>query len=235
MSLDSGIAFSSPAYPLLIEQVLKNRFYHGYSHHTLGDNWIAVIGEKLFGHALSCTVYSNDILQYNYAACSQQAMVMMDLLKQKNIPCRHVGFQHHYALEAQINSQWYFFDPNMEPQISFEDRAHHLWAGNANYLKQFYKGRYSNDSLDYNFGMGVPAHFGSTNEATAPNAKLFNTITRPISLWGWLLPLLLLLSWQHKSYGSFIYTILARQKASNYLYRFYRGKLALTDINWLRV
>jgi hypothetical protein len=31
------------------------------------------------GYALSCTVYSNDILLYTYAACSQQAMVMMDM------------------------------------------------------------------------------------------------------------------------------------------------------------
>lgn len=202
MALARGVAFTSMDYPLLIEQVLKNRFYHGYSRYTLADNWLAAVGEKIFGQALACTVYSNDILQYPYAACSQQAMVMMDLLKQKGIACRHVAFEHHYALEAEVNGQWYFFDSNMEPNILPNNRAHHLWAANSSYLKQFYQQRYSKEMLDYVFGNNLPAYCGPTNEATAPRAKLFHTVTKPLSQWAWLLPILLLLLFR-RPYFSF--------------------------------
>lgn len=207
-----NIAVTAAEYPLLIEQVLKKRFYHGYSRYTLADNWVAAVGEKAFGHALACTVYSDDILQYPYAACSQQAMVMMDLLKQKGIPCRHVAFEHHYALEAQINGQWYFFDPNMEPNMNLENRSHHLWAANTDYLKQFYKERFSNQMLDYVFGNGLPASCGIANEATAPNAKLFHSITKPLAKWGWLLPFLLLVLYRRPYFSSFFKTTIANRQ-----------------------
>jgi hypothetical protein len=212
----SNIAVTAAEYPLLIEQVLKKRFYHGYSRYTLADNWVAAVGEKIFGHALACTVYSDDILQYPYAACSQQAMVMMDLLKQKGIPCRHVAFEHHYALEAQINGQWYFFDPNMEPNMTLDNRSHHLWAANTDYLKQFYKERFSNQMLDYVFGNGLPASCGITNEATAPNAKLFHSITKPLSKWGWLLPFLLLVLYRRPYFSPFAKTAVANRQDNKY-------------------
>ncbi len=192
MAAASGITWRQPAYVVLLESIIKRRFFHGYSHYLLSKNWMASVSEAVMGYALSCTVYSNDILQYPFAACSQQAMVMMDILKRKGIPCRHVGFQHHYALEAMIDTNWYFFDPNMEPAISLQNRSHHLWAANADHLKQFYKGRFSDAILDYVFGNAMPASWGRVNEPTASNAKIFHSVTKVLSRWVWLLPLILL-------------------------------------------
>jgi hypothetical protein len=181
-----------PAYAILLESIIKTRFFHGYSHQLLSKNWIAAVSEAVMGYALSCTVYSNDILLYTYAACSQQAMVMMDILKRKNIPCRHVTFQHHFAVEAMLNNKWYYFDPNLEPAMPLQCRSHHLWAANADHLKQFYQGQFSNATLDYVFGNAKPAHWGRVNAPTAPNAKIFHSVTQVLSHWAWLLPLALL-------------------------------------------
>jgi hypothetical protein len=188
-----GISAKDTGYLLLLEDVIKRRFYHGYSHHPLHQNWVAAVSEYIFGLALSCTVYSNDILQYPHAACSQQVIVLMDILKRKGIAHRSVTFQHHYALEAMHNNQWYLFDPNMEPNIPWHHRSHHLWANNTDYLKPFYPARYSAAQLDYIFGNGKPATCGSINKKLAPNAKIFQTATGIVSHWSWLLPLALLL------------------------------------------
>lgn len=191
LAASRNISVQQSAYLLVMAEVIKERFFHGYSHYSLSQNWIAAVAERAVGHALSCTVQSDDILQYPYAACSQQAMIMMDMLKRKGIPCRHVAFQHHYALEAESNGNWYFFDPNMEPNLPLANRSHHLWANNADYLKPFYGARYSKSQLDYIFGNGQPATWGTVNEATASNAKLFHTVTKFASHWLWLLPLVL--------------------------------------------
>lgn len=188
----SGIETGDTAYLLLLEAILKRRFYHGYSHHPINQNWLAAVGEYVLGHGLSCTVYANDILKYPYAACSQQAIVMTGLLKRKGISYRAVLFVHHYALEAMHNNEWYLFDPNMEPQMSFQQRLHHRWATNTDYLKSLYPERHA-AHIDYVFGKGTTAYWGKPNEKLAPNAKIFQSVTGFLSCWAWVLPLVLLL------------------------------------------
>ena len=178
----------SEKYTALLAYIISCRFYHGFSHFKLNENWIASVGEKIFGYGLDSKVEPEQIMQHPYAGCSQQAIVMMAVLRRKNISYRKIGFPHHYAIEAMINKHWYFFDPNMEPAISLEQRSHEKWKGYNDSLKRFYNPATHND-LNYQLGNGVAAQYGAKNEIPAGNARFFQNVTSFLSKILWCCPL----------------------------------------------
>ena len=174
-----------------IAQAIKKRFYHGFSHFTVKENWIAAFSEKIIGYGLSCKVKPDDIMKQEYAACSQQAMVMMEILRRKKISYRSVGFPHHFALEVLVNNNWYYFDPNMEPKISNEERLEENWKCCADNLKKYYDTTRFKD-LDWKFGNNQKVTQGKINQTYAANVKIFQTFTAALSKILWCFPLLLL-------------------------------------------
>ncbi|HMO62248.1 MAG TPA: hypothetical protein PKC39_02360 [Ferruginibacter sp.] len=178
--------------------VVRSRFYHGFSHFSLHENWMAALAGRFIEEGLACKVQPKDIIQHQNAACSQQSIVVMELLRRKNIPYRKVGFPHHYALEAYVEGHWYFFDPDMEPTMTKEQRNLAHWQHNNDMLKQYYDtSRYT--SLDYQFGNNQMAIVGSVNEVPAANVKKFHALTQIASRTAWLLPLLLL-AYRHRPF-----------------------------------
>ena len=201
--IDSMIKVSSVQpntvdYVAVITHVIRFRFYHGFSHFTLKENWIAAVGEKIIGYGLASKVIPDDIMHYPYAACSQQAMVMMEILKRKNIAYRSVGFPHHFALEASINGRWYYFDPNMEPHINNIDREESVWSGKADSLKKYYDTTRFRD-LNWKFGVNLNVTHGSVNQKYAGHVKFFQAVTAFTSKILWIFPLLLLFYKRPKS------------------------------------
>jgi hypothetical protein len=174
-------------YAVLTESVIKKRFYHGFSHYGLQQNWIAAVCEKMIGNGLSSIVNPNDIIRHPYAACSQQALVMVDVLKRKGLSYRTVGFPHHYAIECLINAKWYYFDPNMEPAIPDSCRLESQWGGLSDNLKKYYDTVRFSD-LDWKFG-SLPVTLGKVNAVQAPNATLFQTGTHYLSKILWIFPM----------------------------------------------
>ena len=193
-----GLKPGSVDYVVTIANVIKYRFYHGFSHLTLKENWIAALSEKVAGFGLACKVNTNDIMKHENAACSQQAMVMMDILKRKKISYRSVGFPHHFALEVLISDKWYYFDPNMEPNISNEDRLEENWKCCADNLKKYYDTSRFND-LDWKFGINTKVKQGTVNQRFAQNVKIFQSSTAFISKILWCFPMLLLFYRWNKS------------------------------------
>lgn len=187
-----NIEVGTGQYDSLVANIISRRFYHGFSHFSLSENWIAALSEKMFGYGLASKVQPNEIMQHPYAACSQQALVMMEILRRKNINYRKVGFPHHYALEVMVNKNWYYFDPNMEPKIALTKRTREQWQGKNDNLKQYYDTTKYND-LAYQFGNGQIAEVGNVNEIPASNAKLFQGVTAFASKVLWCIPLLGLL------------------------------------------
>lgn len=177
----------SEKYTALLAYVISCRFYHGFSHFQLNENWIAAVGEKCLGYGLASKVEPEDIMQADNAACSQQAIVMMAVLRQKNISYRKVGFPHHYALEARIRNNWYYFDPNMEPDISLSERLHENWKGDNDNLKKYYSAKHGN--VSWQLGDGAKAQFGTANEVPAQNADMFQHCTAFLSKILWCFPL----------------------------------------------
>lgn len=185
----SSISVNSVEYATLIANTISSRFYHGFSHFTLKENWIAAVAERLIGYGLASKVRPGDIMQHDCAACSQQAMVMMEILKIKKLNYRSVGFPHHFALEVQIKDQWYYFDPNMEPHISNDQRLESYWGQKADNLKQYYDTSRFKD-LDWKFGKNLTVTHGSINQKYAGNAKLFQSVTWVFSKILWIFPLI---------------------------------------------
>lgn len=176
----------SEKYAALLAYIISCRFYHGFSHFTLSENWMAAVGEKAFGYGLASKVDPDDIMEHSYAACSQQAIVMMEVLKRKHIDYRRVGFPHHYALEARIDNNWYYFDPNMEPDITLSERLHENWNGSNDNLKKYYT---KHGNVNWEFGIHEEAQFGVTNEVPARHARLFQSITGVLCKVVWCIPL----------------------------------------------
>ena len=73
------ISIYSEKYTALLAYIISCRFYHGFSHWKLSENWIAAVGEKITGIGLSCKVQPDEIMKHPDAACSQQALVMMEV------------------------------------------------------------------------------------------------------------------------------------------------------------
>ena len=174
-----------------ITEAIKYRFYHGFSHQMLSENWIAAVSERLFHYGLSCKVDPEEIMQNPNAACSQQSMVMMEILRRKRITYRSVGFPHHFAMEAMVEKKWYYLDANMEPDLSQKDRLEENWSANTDSLKKYYDKSRFND-LDFKFGNACKPSFSSLNDKPAKNAKLFQTVTKYASRLLWIFPLLII-------------------------------------------
>ncbi len=187
------ISTGSFEYAELIEKVIAERFYHGFSHYTTAENWIAAFAGRLIKEDFACKVQPEEIMQKPNAACSQQTLVMMQLLRNKKISYRSVGFPHHYAMEILINNEWYFFDANMEPAIDKEHRALSYWQHKNDSIKKYYDVAIHRN-LNYQFGCGLMATTGAINEIPAQKAKYFHIITGVLSKICWLFPLLLVLS-----------------------------------------
>lgn len=184
-----NISSTQPEYVVLTEKVISERFYHGFSHYNLNENWVAAISEKILGRGLSSIVKPEDIMKKAKAACSQQAIVMMELFKRKQIDYRKIGFPHHYALEAKVNGNWYFTDPDQEPMIPLSVRMHQNWKGQSDNLKAYYDKKVYTD-LDYAFGSGKIAEIGPVNTIPAKNLAYFHSFTRLSSWFSWCLPII---------------------------------------------
>lgn len=179
-------------YAIMVSGILRNRFYHGFSRYPLNQNWIAAVSEHCFGYGLASIVAPDDILKYSFGGCSQQSIVLMEVMRRKNISYRSVGFPHHFATELKFNNNWYFFDPNMEPKMSDNDRLESKWNCCADSLKKYYDTTRFKD-LDWKFGNNLNVTFGKVNAVNAPNVSLFHTATKYLSKTLWLFPLVIVL------------------------------------------
>jgi hypothetical protein len=183
------IAAGSYEYVELLEAVLEERFYHGFSHYTPDKNWIAAYAGKFIKHDYACKVQPEEILQHSNAACSQQSLVMMAVLREKNLNYRSLGFPNHYAMEVLINKEWYFYDANMEPGITKQQRMLSSWQHRSDNLKQYYdKNHHAN--LDFQFGNNLIATTGTINELPAQKATYFHIVTGIFSKIAFLFPLI---------------------------------------------
>ncbi|MES2849537.1 MAG: hypothetical protein V4685_10815 [Bacteroidota bacterium] len=192
IALLKNITKRSFEYVELLESVIEQRFYHGFSHFNTSENWIAALAGKLIKEDFACKVQPEKIMQHPNAACSQQALVMMAVLRNKKISYRSLGLPHHYAMEVLIGNEWFFCDPNMEPGITREQRMLSHWQHQTDILKQYYdSSRYPD--LDYHFGKNQMVIVGTINEIPAQKARVFHSVTGILSKTVWLFPLIFLL------------------------------------------
>jgi hypothetical protein len=177
------------AYGNTAARIVSERFFHGYSHYALNENWIASLAGKLVWDHLSAIVLPDDVLQYSMAACSQQSIVLMELFRRKGINYRRVGFEHHYLLEGKFAGNWYLFDPDMEPDFSVVAHNSYDSLRQQGALIKIYHNQL--DAAGISWAM-ANSSYGKENAAPAPYAAIFHQVTKVLSRTLWLLPLLFL-------------------------------------------
>lgn len=189
-------------YTDIVSAVVRKRFYHGYSYYGFSQNYMALLLSKATISGLGAVVVPNDILKYPYAACSQQSIVMMEVLRSKGFDTRKVSFQGktsgHFCFEVYFEGGWHFYDTNMEPDPnvlnSYGRPGIEFLVNNPNILVKAY-GRYpANEILDI-----FPTYqFGEINKFPAPKALIFQKLTRILSYLAWFFFLFLFLIVRHK-------------------------------------
>jgi hypothetical protein len=155
-----------------VAEIIRKRFYHGYSYYNMSDNPIVFLAGK-FSANLSAIVIPDDIMKHPMAACSQQAIVLMEVFKRTGVGFRKITFNHHFTVEANIENKWRYFDADIEPRLQDErESLHELLA-----TKQFdsaYAYAVTNMAGFYKI-LGTP-RYGKINEAPAPRAEVFHKL-----------------------------------------------------------
>lgn len=179
------------AYVNITSDVIKKRFFHGLSHYTYKENWIAALSGKLLWNHLSAIVEPEDILNYKEGLCSQQTIVFLEILKRKGIKTRWVGLGYkegpgHFLAEVYYHGKWHLYDIDKEPK----------WERIANHHESTDYYRTYPDSLflvyegiihrNYFYKIMEKIEYGGINEFPAKNMLLFHKVTK---LFTYLLPI----------------------------------------------
>jgi hypothetical protein len=178
-------------YADIVSNAVRNKFYHGYSYYNFNKNYVGVLTAQVTEPGLSALVIPDDILKYNYAACSQQSIVMMEVLQNKGMLTRKIAltgkkFGGHFAFEVFYQGKWHFMDPNMEPNKAVLDRYDRpgidFLARNPDILLEAYAQHPPEKILDI-----LPNYaYGPVNKFPAPKAIVFQKLTAFLSYTVWL-------------------------------------------------
>jgi hypothetical protein len=204
-------------YSEIVSEVIRKRFYHGYSYYGVNDNCLAFLFSKITIQGYSATVIPDDILKHQNAACSQQSIVMMELLRKKGVTTRKVGFTSkfnggHFCVEVFYDNAWHFYDPNMEPDANL------LSAWNRPDIAYLVKhtemllGAYHQYTKEYVMDVFPNYFYGTVNKFPAPNAIIFQKVTKFLSgtLWLFFLVCFLLIRKRYKKFNR--HTIYVRNR-----------------------
>ena len=176
-------------YADIVSSVVRKRFFHGYSYYGFSSNYMALLMSKAMVPGLGAIVIPNDIMKYPYAACSQQAIVMMEVMRTKGFETRKVSFQGnisgHFCFEVFFDGGWHFYDTNMEPDVqvlnSYERPGIAFLVSHPEILVKAYSRYPQSEILDI-----FPTYtYGAINKFPAPRALIFQKLTRVLSYLIW--------------------------------------------------
>jgi hypothetical protein len=181
----------------MIDEILRNRFYHGYSEYTFNDNWVAYLASKVYW-GIKHPVIADDILKFPMAACSQQGLLFQAMLSKHNISYSTITFsnidmQHsgHYAVSAFYNNSWHFFDSNQEPlklkgnpsieTLIQQNQLGKIYKGNLNITTQWLNEKIQNKAIKME---GI-------NQSNGKKMMLLQSFLGFFSKWMWLISVIL--------------------------------------------
>lgn len=179
-----SISPSSRQYVDLADTLVRLRFVHGYSHYRPWDDVISyLLGRVVWSH-LSAIVVPDDILKFNNAACSQQAIVFMATLRQKGYRTQAIGLKGHFCTGVFYEGQWHFYDSNKEPRFSRDQPVPSSLElmSDKNLAYQAYRGIITKSQVDTLFSevtleesVALPGH----------RVRILHKITYFMSHFGW--------------------------------------------------
>lgn len=94
-----------------IQNFARAKFYHGYSEYTFCENWIANLSGLLWRN-FRTKIDPEDVLDHPWAGCSQQGIVVQELLRRSGFPYATVAVSHtpHFASAVKLGTSWYYVD-----------------------------------------------------------------------------------------------------------------------------
>lgn len=194
---------NSVSYPEIATDVIRKRFYHGYSLYGLNKNYMAMALSKMSIPGLSAIVVPDDILKYPFAACSQQSIVLMKLLQNKGYATRSVGFSGkitgHFTFETFYDGSWHYNDPNKEPDVNVLKAYNNPSIAFLNQNPDILQKAYPQYSKEYVMDVFTTYTYGAVNTFPAPRAILFQKVSLFFSYTMWSFFLLAFI-WVRKKY-----------------------------------
>lgn len=191
----TGCTVNSKDYPKkysdFVAAVIRKRFYHGYSNFDFSNNYLSVLFSRISLQGYNAQVIPDDILKHPFAACSQQSIIMMEVLKAKDLKTRKISFNGkksggHFCFEVFYNESWHLYDPNMEPDIAelnlYGRPGIAFLTEHPDILTKAYKQYPKEEILDI-----FPTYsYGEVNVFPAPRAIIFQRVTKFLSYTLWL-------------------------------------------------
>lgn len=184
----------SSRYANIVGLVVKQRFYHSYSEYGIGHNFVGAFLAPLIKSDLSSIVVPDDILKYPNAACSQQSIIGMEVLRLKGFNTRKVGFYKkgyggHFTYEAAYDGKWHYYDPDKEPDNVLLTSLNRPSIEELSRDKEIMKAAYPNSQYFKIPGVIDSYFYGPVNTFPASRAIKYQYITRFLSytLWLWLI------------------------------------------------
>ncbi len=182
-------------YTDIVSGVIRKRFYHGYSRYGFHNNFVAFLTSRVTLKGYSAIVIPDEIMEYPFAACSQQAIIMMEVLQKKGFKTRKISFNGkieggHFSFEVFFKGSWHFYDPNMEPDMkvlkNYNRPGVAFLVNNPDILLQAYHNHPAAQIMDI-----FPTYsYGEVNKFPAPRGIVFQKASRVLSYTIWLFFLL---------------------------------------------
>ena len=170
------------AYVAILNNFIRDRFYHGSLNYRFSENWIANLSGKVFWSHLSSIVVTNDILKHSHGLCSQQTMVFMEILRRKKINLRSVGLGYkegpgHFLCEVHYDNSWHLHDVSLEPnwgKIVEQHNSMSYYLNNKDTLFLAYESKISKETFEK---ILEKIEYGKVNELPAKNMTFFHELT----------------------------------------------------------
>ncbi len=187
--------------PILVDDYVRMKFHHGHSSIDWYDNWfLSFLNFILPQYYFNSMMKPDDIIQQDYAMCSQQSIVFQDVIRDYGFDYGSLRFFipkfSHFTSAVKVEGEWYFFDSNMEPQYDRRDSSFFkaIMSGDESILEQIYSqtnviDHKSVEELintfqveDVTKGMIV---LSDINTFPAPRGVFIQNISYLISWYGW--------------------------------------------------
>lgn len=180
-------------YPWIVSEVMRKKFYHGYSYYDAYSNPMAAFFAPVIKNGLAAIVIPDDIVKYPFAACSQQSIVGMEIFKRIGYQVRGVIMfdtltqTGHFAYEVFYDGDWHYFDSNQEPDVEVLKKYNRPSVAFLTEHPEVIAAAYYNRDHQLFQRLLKSSRMGQINKNPAPNAFLFQTITRYLTYFGWAL------------------------------------------------
>lgn len=186
--------YPNRTYPGIVSEVIRNKFYHGYSYYDAGTDPFGVVLEPIVRNGATAVVIPDDIVKYPHAACSQQSIVGMEIFKRKGYDVRTVGMFDtvnqvgHFTYEVYYDNSWHFFDTNQEPDADILKKYNRPSVAFLANHPDIVGTAYRKQSDPLMFERLIKSYkLGPMNNFPAPQAYFFQRVTIFLSNFGWLL------------------------------------------------